>query len=86
MQPISLYDVITASTAYHDSPGPAETGIVNVLTALHVNMMFLQLDCTQLMICQQNNFFSKLEPMAYTYLKIFQRQLKLVIIHRGRIT
>ena len=79
-----LYDVTVASTAYHDSPGPAKTGIAIVLTTLHVNKMFLQLDCTQFLVCQQN-FLSNMEPVAYTNLKTFQPQLRLVGMHRGQI-
>ena len=56
-----LSTVILASTAYHDCPGPAETGIAIVLKTLNVNMLFIQLDCTQLLIWQQNYF---LKPRA----------------------
>ena len=66
-----LYDAIIASAAYHDPPGPAITGVAIAVTTLHVNMMFLQLDCTQLWICQQN-LPSEQEPVAYTILKIFE--------------
>ena len=78
-----LFDVTVASTAYRDSQGPANTGFPIVVTTLHVNMMFLQLDRTQLLICQQN-FLSK-QLVASTILKIFELQLRLVSMH-GRIT
>ena len=80
-----LYDLIIASTAYHHSPGPAKTGIAILLTTLHVNMMFLQHDCTQLLFCQQT-FLSKLEPVAYTSLQTFERQLRIVSMQHDRIT
>ena len=46
-------DVISASTAYHDTPGPVNTGIAIVLTTLHINMMLIQLYRGHLLICQQ---------------------------------
>ena len=49
-----MYDVIIALPAKHDTLVPAITGIAKLLTTSHINMIFLQLDRAQLLVCQQS--------------------------------
>ena len=63
---------------------PAITGNAILPTTLHINMIFLQIDRTQVFICQQE-FLSQPEPVAQTILKTFQRRFRLVSMHCGHI-